>query len=362
MRIGLVGKPNVGKSTYYSAATLAKVDIANYPFCTIDANVGVAFLAAPLPCPCKDLRLRLEEDGRMAPTEGDDPRQGSICEPRTGTCIGHVRLVPTYLVDVAGLVPGASEGRGRGNAFLSDLANCDALIQVVDAAGLTDIEGNPIAAVEDVESSLKEETEFLTTELDSWIHGILDDGWSRGSRRVQAEGEKGLSTFLHERFTGLGANLSHVLQALDGFRTQWGDLESPWMWPEDRVHSLASYLRQQLFPIHIAANKADSAKGTPWDAITANGIIQPTMADMELALRRADSAKMITYVPGSSTFVILDESKLNPAQLNALTSMKEKLSAAGGTGVSELLSKVLFGALQHVVVYPVADENAWKDG
>ena len=83
------------------------------------------------------------------------------------TCVGHVRLVPTFLVDVAGLVLGAAEGRGRGNAFLSDLANCDALIQVVDAAGLTDIEGNPIAAISDVESALKEETSFLTEELDS---------------------------------------------------------------------------------------------------------------------------------------------------------------------------------------------------
>lgn len=362
MRIGLVGKPNVGKSTFFSAATLAKVDIANYPFCTIDPNVGVAFLAAPQPCPCKDLRERLEADGRMDTVSDDDPRKGSICEPRTGTCIGHVRLVPTFLVDVAGLVPGASEGRGRGNAFLADLANCDALIQVVDAAGLTDIEGNPIAAVEDVESSLKEETSFLTAELDSWIHGILDDGWSRGSRRVQAEGEKGLSTFLHERFTGLGANLSHVLQALDGFRNQWGDLDTPWMWSEEKVHSLAYHLRKQLFPIHIAANKADSSKGTPWDAIESNGIIQPTMADMELALRRADSGGMISYNPGSLTFSITDESKLNPAQINALSSMKEKLSSTGGTGVSLLLSRVLFDALTHVVVYPVADENAWKDG
>ncbi|MFL2967914.1 MAG: YchF-related putative GTPase [Candidatus Poseidoniaceae archaeon] len=362
MRIGLVGKPNVGKSTYFSAATLAKVDIANYPFCTIEANVGVAFLAAPQACPCKDLRERLESDGRLEPVSQDDPRQGSICEPRTGTCVAYTRLVPAFLVDVAGLVPGASEGRGRGNAFLSDLANCDALIQVVDAAGLTDIEGNPIAAVDDVEASLKEETAFLTAELDSWIHSILDDGWSRGSRRVQAEGEKGLTTFLHERFTGLGANLSHVLQALDGFRNQWGDIDNPWMWPEERVHSLAFYLRQQLFPIHIAANKADSAKGTPWDAIQANGMIQPTMADMELALRRADSSGMISYSPGSNTFEIVDESKLNPAQINALSSMKEKLAQSGGTGVAELLSRVLFDALDHVVVYPVADETAWKDG
>ena len=362
MRIGLVGKPNVGKSTFFSAATLAKVDIANYPFCTIDPNVGVAFIAAPLPCPCKDLRKRLEEEGRLEPVSADDERKGSICEPRTGSCIGYTRLVPTFLVDVAGLVPGASEGRGRGNAFLSDLANCDALIQVVDAAGLTDIEGNPIAAVDDVESSLHEETSFLTNELDAWIGGLLRDGWSRGARRVQAEGNKGFTLFLHERFTGLGASNSHILSAVDDFRNQWGDLDNPWLWDDERIDSLAQYIRKQLFPIHIAANKADSAKGTPWGAISSNGMVIPTMADMELALRRADSGNMIQYSPGADTFSVDENAQLNDAQQKALSSMKDKLSAAGGTGVAQLISKVLFDALGHVVIYPVADEGSWKDG
>ena len=115
---------------FFSAATLAKVDIANYPFCTIEPNVGVAFVAARLPCPCKDLRLRLESEGRLKPVDAEDPRQGSLCEPRTGTCVAHRRLVPCFLVDIAGLVPGASEGKGRGNAFLADLANCDAFNSV----------------------------------------------------------------------------------------------------------------------------------------------------------------------------------------------------------------------------------------
>ncbi len=361
MRIGLVGKPNVGKSTFFSAATLAKVDIANYPFCTIDPNVGVAFIESPKSCPCKDLREKLESDGRLEPTHDDDERKGSICEPRTGSCIGHRRLVPTFLVDVAGLVPGASEGRGRGNAFLSDLANCDALIQVVDAAGTTDIEGNP-TGIKATKEQAVEEVEFLVSELDSWIFGLLNDGWSRASKKVQAEGEKGFSKFLHERFTGLGATLPQILQSLDSMRTENGDIDTPWMWDEQKIKSLAVHIRRQLFPIHIAANKADSVSEETWKVIHSNGIVQPTMADMELALRRADSAGIIQYKSGENKFSIKQESKLNEAQANALAAMKEKLEKMGSTGVSRLISEVLFSALDHIVVYPVADENAWKDG
>ena len=362
MRIGLVGKPNVGKSTFFSAATLAKVDIANYPFCTIEPNVGVAFIESPKLCPCKDLRAKLESEGRLEPQQENDERRGSICEPRTGSCIGHRRLVPTFLVDVAGLVPGASEGRGRGNAFLSDLANCDALIQVVDAAGTTDIEGNPIQQSSDIKASILEEVDFLISELDSWIFGLLNDGWSRSSKKVQAEGEKGFSKFLHERFTGLGATLPQILQSLDSMRTENGDIDTPWMWDEDKIKQLSIYIRRQLFPIHIAANKADSVNEETWNIIQSDGIVQPTMADMELALRRADSAGIIQYKSGESEFLITEESKLNEAQANALAAMRVKLEKMGSTGVSKLISEVLFSALDHIVVYPVADENAWKDG
>ena len=84
MKIGLVGKPNVGKSTFFSSSTLATVDIANYPFCTIDPNIGVAYVRAPLPCPCKQLRDKLEKEGRLPNLDTNDERKGSLCEPRTG--------------------------------------------------------------------------------------------------------------------------------------------------------------------------------------------------------------------------------------------------------------------------------------
>ena len=152
MRIGLVGKPNVGKSTTFSAMTQTPVEIANYPFTTIDPNVGVAWLPLPSVCACSELRRRREQAGRLEENIEDDPRRGSICTPKSGSCINHRRLVPVTLVDVAGLVPGAHEGKGRGNQFLSDLARCDALIQVVDVSGSTDIDGNPVGSVAQIQS------------------------------------------------------------------------------------------------------------------------------------------------------------------------------------------------------------------
>ncbi|MBT5254606.1 MAG: TGS domain-containing protein [Euryarchaeota archaeon] len=365
MRIGLVGKPNVGKSTFFSAATLAKVDIANYPFCTIEPNVGVAFIEARKPCPCKDIRQRLESEGRLQPISDEDQRQGSICQPRTGSCVGFRRLVPCFLVDVAGLVPGASEGKGRGNAFLSDLANSDALIQVVDAAGSTDIEGNPIGAgqtKEDAQLRINQEIEFLANELDAWISGILMDGWQRGVRRVQAEGEKGLVSFIHERLTGLGANLNTVANAYDEFKNEVGDCGQPWNWQDEIINKLAIRVRIALFPIHIAANKCDIAPEGALQNITTNGAIIPCMADVELALRRAQSAGLIDYISGQETFEILDKASLNEAQLKALSHMQERLKSNKGTGIATIIDKVLFDELDHIVVYPVQDELHWTDG
>ena len=364
MRIGLVGKPNVGKSTFFSAATLAQVDIANYPFCTIDPNVGVAFVEARLACPCQDLREKLEAEGRLEPTQEDDPRQGSLCEPRTGTCIGHRRSVPIALVDVAGLVPGASEGRGRGNAFLADLANCDVLIQVVDAAGSTDLEGQFTGATsssEDAIAAVQAEIEFLEQELDAWVGGLLEDGWNRGVRRVQAEGEKGLTSFVQERLSGLGATPPLVAQGMSAFNELHTSDAQPWDWDSASLHLLGRCMREQLFPIVYAANKMDIA---PQDVVEAfsDRSIYACMADMELALRRASTAGLIDYRSGQPRFEVQAEATLNEAQKKALNHMQERLQAAGGTGLANLMDEVLFDRLNHMVVYPVQDETHWVDG
>lgn len=364
MRIGLVGKPNVGKSTFFSAATLAQVDIANYPFCTIDPNVGVAFVDARLPCPCKDLRGKLENEGRLADAGDDDPAQGSICQPRTGSCVGFRRSVPVALVDVAGLVPGASEGRGRGNAFLADLANCDVLIQVVDAAGSTDVEGQFRGAASTTEAAIQsvtEEIEFLEHELDAWIGGLLKDGWNRGVRRVQAEGEKGLMSFVQERLSGLGATNTRVAMGMQTFNSVHQSDKQPWDWDDASLHLLGQCMRQRLFPIVYAANKMDIAPPGVLEAFP-NRTMVACMADMELALRRAASAGLIDYRSGAAGFQVRSEASLSDAQTKALNHMNERLKTASSTGLSKLLDTVLFDNLDHIVVYPVQDETHWVDG
>ena len=363
VRIGLVGKPNVGKSTFFAASTLIPVDIANYPFCTIEPNVGFSFIPSRKPCPCGVLRKRLEEDGR---TQFPQERGGSICTPRTGSCDGHQRFVPCMLVDVAGLVPGASEGRGRGNAFLSDLADCDALIQVIDVAGTTDIEGNPTGLKSTKEEAIEQaqaEVDFLTNELDAWILGLVKDGWSRGARRIQAEGVKGFTKFLQERLSGLGATDVLCQRAFDAFSQKHSDMTSPWDWPDNVLILLASSLREHLFPIFVAGNKADLAsEGVVEHLQTVLPSFTPCSAETELALRQASKAGFITYKLGSSSFELNQEKSMSEAQQKGLAVLAERLQNMKGTGILRLLDQVLFEELKRIVVYPVQDETQWTDG
>jgi hypothetical protein len=365
MRIGLVGKPNVGKSTTFSALTETPVEIANYPFTTIEPNVGVAWLPLRESCACKELRERKEKQGRLETPNDKDTRQGSICQPNSGSCVSHQRLVPVTLVDVAGLVPGAHQGRGRGNQFLSDLARCDALIQVIDASGSTDIEGNPVG---EGGSKPIDEYHFLLDELDAWIVGIIESSWSRGARRVQSDGEKALATYLLDQLTGIGASEQHINSGIQAVLDNHPDSGVPWSWGNDELTTLAGTIRSLLFPISIAANKADNRELSV-DVLTsevksAGGQVVYTSAEAELALRRASKAGLINLDSVTSRFLITDlgEEKLSQEQYNALDNISHTLSKWDGGGLVGLLSSVVFDRLMRRVVYPVQDDNHWIDG
>ena len=159
MQIGIVGKPNVGKSTFFAAATMAPAEIANYPFTTIHANKGIAYVRTP--CPCKVLGVK--------------------CNPNNSACSDGVRSVPIELLDVAGLVPDAWQGKGLGNQFLDDLRQADALINVIDVSGSTDLEGNP---GNPGDHDPREDIEFLRKEIDLWIREILRNGFNKIARQT----------------------------------------------------------------------------------------------------------------------------------------------------------------------------------
>ena len=327
MKIGLVGKPNAGKSTFFTAATSATAQIGDYPFTTIDKNVGIAYVRKP--CPSKELGL--------------DPN------PNNSLSVDGIRFIPIEVIDVAGLVPGAHEGKGMGNKFLDDLRQADVLIQIVDCSGTTDLEGN---TVEDADPL--DEIKFLEDELHHWIGEIVVRNWSRSARAVEA-GEK-IENFLSERLAGLKFTREQVILSL-----RKAKISKPVMhWGSEEGLALAGYLQEIGKPIVIAANKADiSSKDNIEKLDKASAII--TAADYELALKNATKAGLITYNSGDSDFSLNDEGQLNDGQKKALETIRQFLKTRGSTGVQDCIETAVLEKLDLIAVYPVEDETHFTD-
>ncbi|MCB2172198.1 redox-regulated ATPase YchF [archaeon] len=327
--VGLVGKANVGKSTFFGAATLKPVEIAGFPFTTIKADMGVAYVRTP--CVCREM--------------------GVTDNPQNSACVDGVRLIPVDLIDTPGLIPGAHMGKGLGNQFLDEVRRADALIVVADASGMTDINGqvcDPLAhdPIEDVQ--------MFENEFDLWLTALIRKDWDRISRTAQSVKEH-IAKHMEEKLTGLGINRYQITQAvneagLNGFNSA--------NWTDEEFNKFIVQLRKTSKPLIVAANKADreGADKNVERIREAGYLVVPTCAEAELALRRAAEAGLVDYTPGDNDFKINNPEKLNKSQLAALERIREKVfKKYGGTGLQEVLNTAFYSLLDMITVYPVED-------
>jgi ribosome-binding ATPase YchF (GTP1/OBG family) len=324
MLIGIVGKPNCGKSTFFKATTLANVEIANYPFATIKPNKGIGFVKVE--CASKFF--------------------GVSSNPRTGYVIDHNRFVPVDIIDVAGLVPGAHEGKGMGLEFLNDLNQADALIHVIDVSGSTNEKGEPVnTGSYDPANDIK----FLDNELTHWYLSIMNRSWDKFSRTVSQTNQDPVLA-LNKQFSGLGSKedmLKLIFKELnlDKVLTKWSD--------EDKL-KFANELRKRTKPIIVVANKIDVKGGKEnFERLKKEFpeyIIVPCSAATELALKEAVKNNLIKYIPGTDKIEVLKD--LNENQKKGMDFIKQFLDTYKTTGVQDALDKAVFELLEYVHIFP----------
>ncbi len=322
MLVGIIGRPNAGKSTFFKAATLVDVLIANYPFATIKPNRGMAYVKI------KDLAADF----------------GKVSNPREGYVKNGWRFVPFELLDVAGLVEGASEGKGLGNEFLNDLASADAFIHVIDMSGETDGEGKPSNEYYPGKDIL-----IVEKELDLWYLGILKKVWQTFARNIEMQKKK-FDEAVAKQFSGLKVTQSDVKHVLAKLKLQ---SDKPTVWKEAELFNFAQQLRKITKPMVIAANKIDrpnSIKNLQKIEKEFDYQIVPCFADGELSLRQADKADLVNYIPGEKDINI--KSILNEKQKIAINEIKEILNNFGSTGVQKILNTVVFDILKYIAIYP----------
>lgn len=333
--VGLVGKANVGKSTFFAASTLKPVEIAGFPFTTIKADRGVAYLRSP--CVCTELGVE------------DDPVNSA--------CVDGIRLIPVDLIDTPGLIPGAHMGKGLGNRFLDEVRRADALIVVCDASGSTDMKGQ---SCEPGTNDPLDDVKMLEKEFDLWLLGIIKKDWDKISRTAQTKKEP-IYAHLGEKITGLGINRKEIADAI---RRTGLDAFKPTKWSEEDISNFVTELRKVSKPLIVAANKADKefAKENVERIREAGYHVVPTCAEAELALRRASDAGFVSYTPGDEDFRIINPGELNENQLNALKAIRAKVfDRWGSTGVQESIDEAFFDLLDVITVYPVEDSERLCD-
>ena len=328
MLIGVVGKPSCGKSTFFKAATLSNVDIANYPFTTIKPNHAVGFVKITDPA----------------------VQFGKHSNPRIGYIMDDWRFVAVDLIDVAGLVPGAHKGEGMGSQFLSDLNQADILIHVIDISGSVNGKGEQC---EPLSYDPLNDVEFLETELDFWYLDIIKRGWDKFSRTIQQEKSQ-TSKAIGKQLSGLGVDEDLVKEAIQRLSL---NPEKPSAWTDEEIFKLARYLRIKTKPMMIAANKVD-VPGAEKNIERLKEkfpdyTIVPCSAECELALKEADKHEVVKYIPGEDNFEILNPEKLSEKQKIALEFIRKNiLEKNHTTGVQDVINKAIFEKLNYMALFP----------
>ena len=336
VKIGLIGKTNTGKTTFFNAATLGTAEISTYPFTTKQPNYGIGYVLTP--CVCKEFGVK------------DNPRNSK--------CINGWRHIPIELIDLPGLIKGAWAGKGLGNQFLSVASQSDVLLHVVDASGSVDEEGkltepgtgDPLADYYDIEE-----------ELVMWFMKLIDRSTDRITRSLKKGKE--LPEAMEEVLRGVKVNKEHIRQALIQSNLEKKDFEN-WTPMDDK--RFATALREISKPTLIVANKMDLDTAPDnfkklRDQLT-DKIVVPCSAEAELILRRAEQKKLIRYIPGEEEFEIVDESKLTERQRWALDFIRRRvLDEYMRTGVQFALNVAVFKLLKMNAVYPVYDIQKLSD-
>lgn len=335
MLVGIIGKSNVGKSTFFNAVTDLSVQTANYPFTTIEPNVGVAYVR--IECVCKEFEV--------------------MDNPIHSVCVDGIRFVPIKVIDIAGLVPGAHLGKGVGNKFLDDSRQADALIHVVDASGSTDAEGRPVGAgTADPLYDIK----FVEEEFDQWLCSIVGKEWNKFSREAENKGLK-IDVLLAKRLSGLSIDDIQITKAIHQSNL---DNKKPVMWNEDDILKFSKNVRILSKPTIIAANKIDiSSTEENISTIRDKGYnnIIPCAAEAEVLLKRAAKNKILHYLPGDHAFEIRPNANLNDQQMKVLNTISLLFKKYGSTGVQDALNKLCFDSLKLIAVFPVEDEFKLTD-
>ncbi len=329
----MLGKANVGKSTFFNAATDLSVQVANFPFTTIDPNVGIAFVR--INCVCKEM--------------------GVMDNPINSRCINGVRFIPVKLIDIAGLVPGAHSGRGLGNKFLDDSRQADVIIHVVDISGSTDEEGKTVSLGSgDPLSDIK----FVENEFDLWIHSLILRDWDKVIRESENL-KQNIEHTISKRLSGLSISEQVVKNAINTV----GLIKKPAYWDKNDLLMMCKQIRIISKPIAIAANKADlpTSESNISKLKGLNRSFFTCVSEAELLLKRALQKNLIYYLPGDPEFEIKNPDVLSKNQLEALHMVSKVLRKFGSTGIQNILNHACFEISNNIVVYPVEDEFKFTD-